>query len=251
MGIFLDRTSHFTYNNLSAGFCAVDFWEWFSSHSLDSATRGGIAEFIVMMSLGQLQERNIWEPFDLVYNGFRLEIKSASLFTCKSKMQEQYVYTPNSRIVFDISPHHRHISGGNWTERKRHSDFYVFCLLKDTDACILENWDFYVAKTADLNSLFNEQKTLSLSAIKQQSFPLCCFGSLKNTIDYLITGGVILENVKPVIELLLHRDEDQETFVFELQRLLQCYQLASRDDRNVVWAALNKYAAEIDKISPE
>ena len=27
----------------------------------------------------------------------------------------------------------------------------------------------------------------------------------------------------------------------ELQRLLACYQVASRDDKNVVWAALNKY----------
>lgn len=60
-----------------------------------------------------------------------------------------------------------------------------------------------------------------------------------------------MENNKPIIEILLKRDEDQDTFAFELQRLLMCYQLASRDDRNVVWAALNKYAAQIDKISPE
>lgn len=59
-----------------------------------------------------------------------------------------------------------------------------------------------------------------------------------------------MENNKPVLELLLKRDEDPETFVFELQRLLMCYQVASREDRNVVWAALNKYAAQVDKISP-
>nr|DAJ13513.1 MAG TPA: hypothetical protein [Siphoviridae sp. ctqtA1] len=29
--------------------------------------------------------------------------------------------------------------------------------------------------------------------------------------------------------------------VDELQRLITCYQVASRDDKNVVWAALNKY----------
>lgn len=63
-------------------------------------------------------------------------------------------------------------------------------------------------------------------------------------------GGVFVDKNKPVIELLLKRDEDPETFVFELQRLLMCYQIASRDDRNVVWAALNKYAAQIDNISP-
>lgn len=36
----------------------------------------------------------------------------------------------------------------------------------------------------------------------------------------------------------------------ELERLIACYQLASRDDRNVVWAALNKYAPKIDRLAP-
>lgn len=51
--------------------------------------------------------------------------------------------------------------------------------------------------------------------------------------------------------------ERQETSIFvssgekdeavkELQRLLACYQLATFDDRNVVWAVLNKYATQID-----
>lgn len=33
----------------------------------------------------------------------------------------------------------------------------------------------------------------------------------------------------------------REEYVKELQRLLACYQIASRDDKNVVWSALNKY----------
>ena len=35
----------------------------------------------------------------------------------------------------------------------------------------------------------------------------------------------------------------KEDFVKELERLLACYQIASFDDRKVVWAVLNKYAA--------
>ncbi len=38
---------------------------------------------------------------------------------------------------------------------------------------------------------------------------------------------------------------EKEDFVKELERLLACYQLASFDDRKVVWAVLNKYAAYI------
>ena len=41
----------------------------------------------------------------------------------------------------------------------------------------------------------------------------------------------------------LRPDEDEE--VLELQRLLACYQIASPDDRKVVWAVLNKYAPRI------
>lgn len=58
-----------------------------------------------------------------------------------------------------------------------------------------------------------------------------------------------MENKKrnAVVELFnSHADDD--SYVLELQRLLMCYQVASRDDRNVVWAALNKYAPQIDRI---
>ena len=36
-------------------------------------------------------------------------------------------------------------------------------------------------------------------------------------------------------------EKERQEQVQELQRLLACYQVASRDDKNVVWAALNKY----------
>lgn len=40
-------------------------------------------------------------------------------------------------------------------------------------------------------------------------------------------------------------DSERDAYVQELQRLLACYQLASSDDKNVVWAVLNKYAPGI------
>lgn len=51
-----------------------------------------------------------------------------------------------------------------------------------------------------------------------------------------------------MIELLNNSTDDQDAYVMELQRLLMCYQEASPDDRNVVWAALNKYSSKIDMI---
>lgn len=48
---------------------------------------------------------------------------------------------------------------------------------------------------------------------------------------------------------IIHLDSTEarrEAYIQELQRLLACYQLASRDDINAVWAILNKYAPYID-----
>jgi hypothetical protein len=63
------------------------------------------------------------------------------------------------------------------------------------------------------------------------------------------TGVTIIEqeakemaNESDIIdELNLQRSEFEED-ALELQRLLACYQVASPDDKKVVWAVLNKYA---------
>lgn len=49
---------------------------------------------------------------------------------------------------------------------------------------------------------------------------------------------------QPAIQINVRNEHD--ALVLELRRLLECYQLASQDDKNVVWAALNKYACQID-----
>ena len=47
----------------------------------------------------------------------------------------------------------------------------------------------------------------------------------------------------------LSADVDPEGSLLELQRLILSYQAASPDDRNVVWAVLNKYAKYVDGLS--
>ena len=37
----------------------------------------------------------------------------------------------------------------------------------------------------------------------------------------------------------------QDPFVLELQQLLACYQLATKQDREIVWSALKKYMPNI------
>lgn len=51
-----------------------------------------------------------------------------------------------------------------------------------------------------------------------------------------------MANEASIIEELNRLRPDEDEDVLELQRLLSCYQVASVDDRKVVWAVLNKYA---------
>ena len=47
-------------------------------------------------------------------------------------------------------------------------------------------------------------------------------------------------------EAIREQDVMRDEYVKELQRLLACYQIANRDDKNVVWSALNKYLPHIN-----
>ena len=48
-------------------------------------------------------------------------------------------------------------------------------------------------------------------------------------------------SIKPQ-EPIIPKDD---AFALELQRLLACYQLASENDRRIVWSTLNKYVSHI------
>ena len=42
-------------------------------------------------------------------------------------------------------------------------------------------------------------------------------------------------------DTIMKQTDMREVLTEELHRLLSCYQVASRDDKTVVWAVLNKY----------
>ena len=48
------------------------------------------------------------------------------------------------------------------------------------------------------------------------------------------------------IRIIATPQEEREEAIKELQRLLACYQVASFDDKKVVWAVLNKYASQVE-----
>lgn len=60
---------------------------------------------------------------------------------------------------------------------------------------------------------------------------------LNVSVEFLLAG----EEKHANNECIDPEDQARREMVDELERLITCYQVASRDDKNVVWAALNKY----------
>lgn len=143
------------------------FWQWSSSDLVSNAMRGVLAEFLVASALGLADGvRNQWDAFDLLLaNGTRLEVKSAAYL-------QSWAHAKLSNIVFTIRPTLAWSSETNRlsSELHRQADVYIFCLLdhreKTTlDPMRLEQWKFYLLRSAVLDERHPSQKTISLASL--------------------------------------------------------------------------------------
>jgi hypothetical protein len=163
-------TEQLTYNDQALDFSLLDFWKWSVSDILSNATRGRFAEFIVATAINieKTQVRNEWGVYDLeTPEGVKLEIKSAA-----------YIQTWFQKTLSTISFGTR--ATRFWDETssqyvgdvKRHADVYVFCLLhhqdKQTiDPLNLNQWEFYVLATCELNGYTRSQHSITLKSLKK------------------------------------------------------------------------------------
>lgn len=174
----------FSVGRESCGFAVIDFWQWAVSNLAANNLRGHLAEFLVSTALGLSgRVRSEWDSCDIRTSaGLRIEVKSASYI-------QQWRQTRPSRISFGIAP------ARDWDEEKqkhsdsvqRNSDLYVFCLIKTTDQLTfdptdLDQWLFYVVKTAEIDLNLPNQKTVSLSRLRSLSHIECTFSELKSAI---------------------------------------------------------------------
>ncbi|ORM30111.1 hypothetical protein [Williamsia sp. 1135] len=150
-----------------------DFWEWSTSDLLSNATRGVLAEFIVGLALGCVDDvRREWDAFDLVTpDGLRIEVKSAGY------LQSWQQKSP-SAISFGVSPATAWFAETNsYSEaRRREADVYVFCVFNTTERrhanpLDLAQWLFLVAPTTDINVALGEQKTITLNSLRRRVKP--------------------------------------------------------------------------------
>ena len=174
----------FTYNGKQQkNATLLNFWEWSSSDLMSNATRGILVEFIVAMSLDLHRiTREEWAPYDFLYNGIKIEVKSASYI--QSWYQKEF-----SKIVFSIKKTKAWDYKTNKYEKKskRQCDVYVFCLLKHKDQKTvnpldLNQWDFYVLSAKKIEEKFPELKSITLMRLMELNAKICTYKRLKRYI---------------------------------------------------------------------
>lgn len=180
-----EETFSLSGNPLDLGLSA--FWQWSASDLVSNATRGVLAEFLVASALGLAGGvRAEWDAFDiLLADGTRIEVKSATYL-------QSWAHAKLSNVTFSIRPTFAWSSQTNQlsSELLRQADIYVFCLLihqeKTTlDPMKIEQWGFYLLRSAVLDERFPTQKTIGLSSLLKLEPIVAKFENLAERIHKL------------------------------------------------------------------
>ena len=170
----------------------TDFYNWAYNDLLMNNQRGHLAEFIVAHALDITDRpRDEWAPYDLEYQGIKLEIKSAAYL--QSWHRNPSAKTKESKIIFGIAPTCDYDSvteqriHGN---KQRRADAYVFCLLKHRDIKTVNptdtsQWAFWVVSTERINALCGTNKTLALGVLEQNFGKPISFDEITPKIEVL------------------------------------------------------------------
>lgn len=170
----------FLLHGKTVGINVYDFWR-FAYSDLNADPRDDVAEYLVSHALGiekPINKEN-WTLYDISYRGKRIEVKCTGYFqTWRSDSQVSL------HRVFSIRKAHHPVTG----ILERQNDIYVFCLLlgntrEEANVLDLENWEFYIVPTSKINAACNDNKTISLSRIKNLGFEACGYEEIKSRID--------------------------------------------------------------------
>jgi hypothetical protein len=164
-----------------------DFWSWAYSDLFSNTVRPLFAEFIVGKALGVIERpRMEWTPYDFVYGGKRIEVKSSGYL--QSEPQNRL-----STITFDIENRKQEwdMMASRYRDKTtRSADCYVFCLHSEADEAIanildLAQWEFCVMSTDEIEGRFGSQKSVALSRIRSavRAVP---YSLLKENVDSVL-----------------------------------------------------------------
>lgn len=174
----------FTYKDKPTSFSIQDFWVWMASDVLNNTLRGTVAEYIVSQATGACAPVRVeWDTVDITTpEGIKIEVKSAAY------LQSWHQDRP-SAISFGIAKTYP----WDWEKNQygetqvRSADVYVFCVLAHLNAQTvkpldLTQWKFYVLPTRTLDTSLGDQKTVSLSRLKELGAEPLDYDQIRNAV---------------------------------------------------------------------
>ncbi len=174
----------FTYKDKPTSFSIQDFWVWMASDVLNNTLRGTVAEYIVSQATeASAPVRVEWDTVDITTpEGIKIEVKSAAY------LQSWHQDRP-SAISFGIAKTYP----WDWEKNQygetqvRSADVYVFCVLAHLNAQTvkpldLTQWKFYVLPTRTLDTSLGDQKTVSLSRLKELGAEPLDYDQIRNAV---------------------------------------------------------------------
>jgi hypothetical protein len=163
-----------------------DFWSWAYSDLLSNTVRPLFAEYLVGRCLGATDQPRVeWNYVDFVYQGKKLEVKSAAYV-------QTWQQNGPSVITFDIACKERPwiAETNTYAPSGRSADCYILCVHTDLDSakCIVNDitrWDFYVMSANEILVAFSKQKTIRLSRVRKVCSPVK-YSDLKTAIETVL-----------------------------------------------------------------
>ena len=163
-----------------------DFWSWAYSDILNNRNRSVFAEFLVGYALGVIDTPRVeWDAVDLRYRDKKIEVKSSAYL-------QSWHQNSLSIISFDIEKKKSWDAETNKTENEptRAADCYVFCLYSETDSTKMNilnvnNWDFYILSTEQIECELGEQKSVGIKRI-QTMCDSVDFSELKKRVNHVL-----------------------------------------------------------------
>lgn len=174
----------FQYDGKSLDFTLLEFWRWSTSDIVSNATRGVLAEFIVVRALGNVPSdvRSEWDAYDLeTEDGIKVEVKSAAFIqSWHQKIFSRISFNVQKKLVWDEEK-------GYEDEARRPADVYVFALLKhkeknSIDPLNLNQWEFFVLPTEVLNLRQRSQHSITLKSLERLSGESVNYFELKDAL---------------------------------------------------------------------
>lgn len=174
---------------MSDGISVQDFWAWAYSDVLSNRNRSVFAEFLVASALNLTDKPRVeWDAVDLRYQGKKIEVKSSAYL---QSWRQSKLHSPRfevgKRRGWDAEENIRLELGA------RCADCYVFCVyaekdVRNVDVLNIGHWQFYVVGTTRINEIFVNQKSVSLSRVRNMCESIR-YENLKQAIERVLASA--------------------------------------------------------------